>query len=71
VGGFGLNLPGASRVVILDPDWNPMNDTQAKERALRIGQTKEVVIYRFITKNTIEEKIYQRQIFKTYLANRV
>lgn len=71
VGGFGLNLPGASRVVILDPDWNPMNDTQAKERALRIGQTSEVIIYRFITKHTIEEKIYQRQIFKTYLANRV
>lgn len=71
VGGLGINLPKASRVVLLDPDWNPMNDSQAKERALRIGQKKNLIIYRFITKHTIEEKIYNRQIFKMYLANKI
>jgi DNA excision repair protein ERCC-6 len=71
VGGIGLNLIGASRVVILDPDWNPMNDSQAKERACRIGQDKSVTIYRFVLKNTIEEKVYDRQIYKLFLSNRV
>lgn len=71
VGGLGINLPKASRVVLLDPDWNPMNDSQAKERALRIGQTTNLIIYRFITKGTIEEKIYNRQIFKTMIAEKV
>ena len=71
VGGLGINLPKASRVILLDPDWNPMNDSQAKERALRIGQKETLVIYRFITRHTIEEKIYNRQIFKLFLANKV
>jgi DNA excision repair protein ERCC-6 len=71
VGGLGINLPKASRVVLLDPDWNPMNDSQAKERALRIGQKENLIIYRFITRHTIEEKIYNRQIFKLFLANKV
>ena len=71
VGGLGINLPKASRVVLLDPDWNPMNDCQAKERALRIGQKTNLIIYRFITKGTIEEKIYNRQIFKTMIAEKV
>lgn len=48
-----------------------MNDSQAKERALRIGQLSKVLIYRFITKHTIEEKIYNRQVFKTFLANKI
>mmetsp|Transcript_4902 Transcript_4902/g.4789 ORF Transcript_4902/g.4789 Transcript_4902/m.4789 type:complete len:258 (-) Transcript_4902:27-800(-) len=48
-----------------------MNDSQAKERALRIGQSNKVLIYRFITKHTIEEKIYNRQVFKTFLANKI
>ena len=71
VGGLGVNLTGASRVVIFDPDWNPSTDTQARERAWRIGQDKQVTIYRLMTSGTIEEKIYHRQIFKQYLVNRV
>ncbi|XP_064636661.1 DNA excision repair protein ERCC-6-like [Lineus longissimus] len=71
VGGLGVNLTGANRVIIFDPDWNPSTDTQARERAWRIGQTKQVTIYRLLTTGTIEEKIYHRQIFKQFLANRV
>ncbi|TBU16231.1 superfamily II DNA/RNA helicase [Ordospora colligata] len=71
VGGLGLNLTGASRVVIYDPDWNPSTDTQAKERAWRYGQKKDVEIYRFVCKDTIEEKVYQKQIFKDMLGKKV
>lgn len=71
VGGLGVNLTGANRVIIYDPDWNPSTDVQARERAWRLGQKKDVTIYRLMTAGTIEEKIYQRQIFKQYLANKV
>lgn len=71
VGGIGLNLVGANRVLIYDPDWNPTTDTQARERAWRIGQGKQVTIYRLLTTGTVEEKIYHRQVFKQYLTNRV
>jgi SNF2 family DNA or RNA helicase len=71
VGGFGINLPRATQVLLLDPDWNPMNDNQAKERALRIGQQNNLLIYRFITKDTIEEKIYNKQLFKLMVAEKV
>lgn len=71
VGGLGVNLTGADRVVIYDPDWNPATDAQARERAWRIGQDKNVTIYRLITAGTIEEKIYHRQIFKLLLSNKV
>ncbi|AFM98936.1 superfamily II DNA/RNA helicase [Encephalitozoon hellem ATCC 50504] len=71
VGGLGLNLIGASRIVIYDPDWNPSTDTQAKERAWRYGQRKDVEIYRFVCKDTIEEKVYQKQIFKDLLGKKV
>lgn len=64
VGGFGLNLTGADRAVILDPDWNPANDNQAVDRVFRIGQKKDVIVYRLVTMGTIEEKIYRRQIYK-------
>lgn len=56
-GGVGLNLTAADYVIHLDPWWNPAVETQATDRAHRIGQTKSVNVYRFITKNTIEEKI--------------
>ncbi|KAJ8924018.1 hypothetical protein NQ315_006795 [Exocentrus adspersus] len=71
VGGLGINLTGANRVIIFDPDWNPATDTQARERAWRIGQEKEVTIYRLLSAGTIEEKMYQRQIWKQLLSNKV
>ncbi len=71
VGGVGINLTGATRVLIFEPDWNPMSDAQAKDRAVRIGQLNEVVIYRIILANCIEEKIYHRQLFKEFLARKV
>ena len=71
VGGVGINLIGATRVLIFEPDWNPMSDAQAKDRAVRIGQFKDVVIYRLILANCIEEKIYHRQVFKEFLARKV
>ena len=71
VGGLGVNLIGADRIVIIDPDWNPATDVQARERAWRIGQTRHVVIYRLLTSGTIEEKIYHRQIYKQFLQNKI
>ncbi|CZR59211.1 related to DNA repair helicase ERCC6 [Phialocephala subalpina] len=71
VGGLGVNLIGANRVIIFDPDWNPSTDVQARERAWRLGQKKEVTIYRLMTAGTIEEKIYHRQIFKQFLTNKI
>ncbi|GAA6107372.1 DNA excision repair protein ERCC-6 isoform X1 [Tachysurus ichikawai] len=71
VGGLGINLTGANRVIIYDPDWNPSTDTQARERAWRIGQKQQVTVYRLLTAGTIEEKIYHRQIFKQFLTNRI
>ncbi|KAF6154756.1 hypothetical protein GIB67_032368 [Kingdonia uniflora] len=71
VGGLGTNLIGANRVIIFDPDWNPSTDMQARERAWRIGQTRDVTIYRLITRGTIEEKVYHRQIYKHYLTNKI
>ena len=71
VGGLGVNLTGANRVIIYDPDWNPSTDVQARERAWRLGQKREVTIYRLMTAGTIEEKIYHRQIFKQFLSNKV
>ncbi|XP_062191037.1 DNA excision repair protein CSB [Phragmites australis] len=71
VGGLGTNLTGADRVIIYDPDWNPSTDMQARERAWRIGQTRDVTVYRLITRGTIEEKVYHRQIYKHFLTNKV
>ena len=71
VGGLGINLTGANRVIIFDPDWNPSTDLQARERVYRLGQTRPVSILRLITAGTIEEKIYHRQIFKQFLTQRI
>ena len=56
-GGLGLNLQKADKVVIYDSDWNPQADIQAMDRAHRIGQTKQVVVYRFIHEQSVEEKV--------------
>lgn len=71
VGGIGVNLIGADRVIIVDPDWNPATDVQALERVWRIGQTRDVCVYRLITNGTIEEKMYKKQIFKQFLSNKI
>lgn len=67
-GGCGLNLIGANRLVMYDPDWNPANDRQAMARIWRDGQKKPCFIYRFFTTGTIDEKVYQRQICKDGLS---
>ncbi|XP_041348992.1 DNA excision repair protein ERCC-6-like [Gigantopelta aegis] len=64
VGGVGLTLTAADRVIIYDPSWNPATDAQAVDRVFRIGQNKNIVIYRLVTCGSVEEKIYRRQIFK-------
>nr|CAG8510649.1 1780_t:CDS:10 [Entrophospora candida] len=68
-GGCGLNLIGANRLVLFDPDWNPASDQQALARIWRDGQKKECFIYRFIATGTIEEKIFQRQSHKQLLSS--
>jgi SNF2 family DNA or RNA helicase len=68
-GGVGLNLTKADYVFILDPWWNPAIEAQAIDRAHRIGQENQVFIYKFITKNTVEEKILLLQKNKLRLAN--
>ena len=60
-GGVGLNLTQADYVFIIDPWWNPAAESQAIARAHRIGQDKQVIAYRFITQNSIEEKILHLQ----------
>ena len=67
-GGTGLNLIGASRLVLYDLDWNPATDLQAMARVWRDGQTRHCHIYRFLTAGTIEEKMFQRQVTKSGLA---
>lgn len=68
-GGLGLNLTEADYVFILDPWWNPAVEAQAIDRAHRIGQKKKVFTYKFITRNTVEEKILMLQQKKLKLTN--
>ncbi|XP_069076581.1 DNA repair and recombination protein RAD54B isoform X2 [Pleurodeles waltl] len=70
-GGVGLNLIGASHLILYDIDWNPANDIQAMARVWRDGQKRTVHIYRLLTTGSIEEKIYQRQISKQGLSGAV
>jgi SNF2 family DNA or RNA helicase len=69
-GGVGLNLTQAGYVFIIDPWWNPASENQAVSRAHRIGQDKHVFVYRFITENSIEEKIQLLQQRKSSLADK-
>lgn len=66
-GGLGINLATADVVIIYDSDWNPQMDLQAMDRAHRIGQKKQVRVFRFITENTVEEKIIERAEIKLRL----
>jgi len=59
-GGLGINLIAADTVIFYDNDWNPTMDEQATDRAHRIGQTKEVSVYRIVTRRTVEERIVMR-----------
>ncbi|PVH93174.1 hypothetical protein DM02DRAFT_542106 [Periconia macrospinosa] len=70
-GGVGLNLIGASRIVLFDIDWNPATDLQAMARIHRDGQKLPCKIYRFLVQGGLDEKIFQRQIMKMGLANAV
>ena len=63
-GGLGINLTSADTVIFYDSDWNPTIDSQAMDRAHRLGQTKQVTVYRMITRNTIEERIRKRALQK-------
>ena len=68
-GGTGLNLIGADMVIHYDPWWNISAENQATDRTYRIGQKKNVQVYKLITKNSIEEKIYNLQKQKAKLAD--
>lgn len=70
-GGVGLNLVGASRLVLFDVDWNPATDIQAMARIHRDGQKKPCFIYRLLVQGALDEKIYQRQLAKKGLADAV
>ncbi|KAM8793228.1 DNA excision repair protein ERCC-6-like 2 [Eudromia elegans] len=66
-GGLGLNFVGANVVILFDPTWNPANDLQAIDRAYRIGQCKDVKVFRLISLGTVEEMMYLRQVYKQQL----
>jgi len=68
-GGVGLNITSANKVVIVDPNWNPAYDLQAQDRAFRIGQLRDVEVFRLVSAGTIEEIVYARQIYKQQQAN--
>lgn len=70
-GGCGINLHAANAVILYDSDWNPQVDLQAIDRAHRIGQTREVVVYRFVTEGSVEEKIVERAAKRMKMENLV
>ncbi|HPB06555.1 MAG TPA: helicase-related protein, partial [Prolixibacteraceae bacterium] len=69
-GGVGLNLTAADYIFILDPWWNPASENQAISRAHRIGQDKKVFVYRYITQDSIEQKIEKLKERKSLLAEK-
>merc|ERR1712179_193104 len=70
-GGLGINLTAADTVIFYDSDWNPTVDQQAMDRAHRLGQTRQVTVYRLICKGTIEERILQRAEEKSEIQRMV
>ncbi|HEY7184668.1 MAG TPA: C-terminal helicase domain-containing protein, partial [Blastocatellia bacterium] len=70
-GGLGLNLTAAEYVYLLDPWWNPAVESQAIDRAHRIGQTRQVFAYRIIARDTVEEKVLALQNTKRDLADAI
>jgi transcriptional regulator ATRX len=70
-GNMGISLVGANRVIIFDTSWNPANDLQALFRCYRYGQKKPVFVYRLLAYNSMEEKIYKRQVVKSAMAARI
>merc|ERR1712223_1417175 len=70
-GGLGINLYTADVVILFDSDWNPQMDLQAMDRAHRIGQKKQVRVYRLVTENTVDEKIVERAAVKLRLDRMV
>lgn len=68
-GGVGLNITSANKVVVFDPNWNPSWDLQAQDRAYRIGQVRDVEVFRLVSAGTVEEIVYARQIYKQQQAN--
>lgn len=68
-GGVGLNITSANKVVVVDPNWNPAFDLQAQDRAYRIGQVRDVEVFRLVSAGTIEEIVYARQIYKQQQMN--
>lgn len=68
-GGVGLNITSANKVVVVDPNWNPAYDLQAQDRAYRIGQVRDVDVFRLVSAGTVEEIVYARQIYKQQQAN--
>jgi SNF2 family DNA or RNA helicase len=70
-GGLGINLATADTVIIYDSDWNPHNDLQAQARAHRMGQKRAVMIYRLVTRGSIEERMMQRAKSKMVMEHLV
>ncbi|XP_065883636.1 chromatin-remodeling ATPase INO80-like isoform X2 [Dysidea avara] len=70
-GGLGINLTAADTVIFYDSDWNPTVDQQAMDRAHRLGQTKQVTVYRLVVKGTVEERILQRAEEKSEIQKMV
>jgi SNF2 family DNA or RNA helicase len=68
VGGVGLTITGADRVILADPAWNPAMDAQAIDRVHRLGQRRDVVVYRLVGSGAIEDKMFRLQVFKRSLA---
>lgn len=71
IGGLGLNLTTADTVIFMDPDWNPMKDLQAMDRAHRLGQKRVVNVYRLLLRDTLEDRIMSLQRWKTKVAGTV